>query len=278
MHTLRWILCWLFCSWASAVEKNPLTVGMISEHSQIQPRQTFWVGFHLKHPPGYHTYWKHPGVVGVATKITWHLPEGFTAGEIVWPAPQMVMMSIHPAQGYRGDTLLMVPITAPETLPASAVTLRAELDWMCCHQSCHPAHAVPFSLTIACDTEALTDERHAALFAKARAAVPQPDPQWSAKATSRGQEISLILNPAQGTQRHANDLGELWFFSDDGSIDSSAPQRLTLLADGSLRLDMQRYEFGPGILTRLTGVLQADKGWDVEGKKTCIAIDAAVQE
>ncbi len=278
MRTLRWILCLLACSWAQAAEKNPLTVEMISEMEQIRARQTFWVGFHLKHPPGYHSYWKHPGVVGVATKITWQLPAGFTAGEIVWPAPQKVMMSIHPAQGYRGDTLLMVPITAPEQLPAASVTLRAQLDWMCCQQSCHPAHAVPFSLTIAAGQEARTDEKQAALFAQARAAVPQPDPRWLTKATIQGQHISLTLTPASGNHRRIEDLGALWFFSGDGAIDSSTPQVPTRLADGSLRLTMQRYEFGPAELTRITGVLQAAKGWDAEGKKPCIAIDAAVQE
>lgn len=278
MRTLRWILCLLAGSWIQAAETNPLRVEMISEMTQIQARQTFWVGFHLKHPPGYHSYWKHPGVVGVATRITWQLPAGFTAGEIVWPAPQKVMMSIHPAQGYRGETLLMVPITAPEHLTTASVTLGAKLDWMCCHQSCHPAHAVPFSLTIASGPESRVHEAHAALFTRFRATVPQPDARWRAKATVKGQQITLTLSPADGQGRRAEDLGELWFFSGDGAIDSSAPQVQTRLADGSVQLTLQRYEFGPGTLTRISGVLQAAKGWDAEGKKPCIAIDAAVQE
>ena len=278
MRTLRWILCLLAGSWAQAAENNPLTVEMISEMTQIRARQTFWVGFHLKHPPGYHSYWKHPGVVGVATKITWQLPAGYTAGEIVWPAPQKVMMSIHPAQGYRGETLLMVPITAPENLTTASVTLGAKLDWMCCRQSCHPAHAVPFSLTIASGPESRVNEAHAALFTRFRATVPQPDARWLVKATVKGQQISLILRPASGNERRIEELGELWFFSGDGAIDSSTPQVQTRLTDGSLQLTLQRYEFGPATLTRLTGVLEAAKGWEAEGKKPCIAIDAAVQE
>jgi hypothetical protein len=113
---------------------------------------------------------------------------------------------------------------------------------------------------------------------QARAAVPKPDPRWLTKATVQGKIISLLLTPASGNHQRIEDLGELWFFSGDGAIDSSTPQVPTRLADGSLRLTMQRYEFGPAKLTRLTGVLQAAKGWDAEGKKPCIAIDAAVQE
>jgi thiol:disulfide interchange protein DsbD len=278
MITVRWILCLLGCLWAQAAEKNPLTVRMLSEMSQISAGQTFWVGFQLKHPPGYHTYWKHPGVIGVATTITWQLPAGFTAGQTVWPAPQKVMMSIHRAQGYRDDTLLMVPITAPAILIKEPVTLRAQLDWMCCHQSCHPAHAVPFSLTIMAGREALVDETNAPLFAQARAAVPEADARWLCKATIRDQQVLLTVAPAPGNLRRIEDLGELWFFSGDGAIDSSTPQVLTRLTNSSLQLAMQRYEFGPRDITRLSGVLQASKGWAAEGKKPCIAIDAATEE
>lgn len=259
-----------------AEEKNPLQVEMISEVSQIRAGQTFFVGFHLRHPPGYHSYWKHPGVVGVATKISWQLPDGFRAGEILWPAPQKVMMSIHPAQGYRGDVLLMVPITAPAELSTESITLRAELDWMCCARSCHPAHRVPFSLTLGVGTDVLMHQAHAKLFEETRRHLPKPDARWTVSAVIDAQHVTLTLRPAPGNLRRPGDLGDLWFFSADGAVDSSEPQHKTIAADGALELRMARYEFGPAQPTHLTGVLQAAQGWHDDGSVPFIVINAAI--
>ena len=69
-------------------EENPLSVELISEAKAIVPGETFNVGLYLKPPSGFHTYWKHPGIVGVATSVEWTLPPGCSAGEIPGPAPR----------------------------------------------------------------------------------------------------------------------------------------------------------------------------------------------
>lgn len=272
-------LLWCLLSIATAEEKkNPLQVTMISEASQVRAGETFWVGFHLQHPPGYHSYWKHPGVVGVATKISWQLPEGFRAGDIVWPAPEKVMMSIHPAQGYRGEVLLMVPITAPANWSKPTVTLKAELDWMCCAQGCHPAHRVPFALAVKVGKEAILHPEHHAMFEKSRQRVPRPDPLWVTTARIDATKIILCVKPAPGNPRGIKDLGDVWFFSADGAVHSAEPQHKTILADGTLQLTMMRYEFGPQDLPRLLGVLRAEKGWHTGSAVPCIEISAPLSK
>ncbi len=272
-------LLWYLLSIATADEKkNPLQVTMISEASQVRAGETFWVGFHLQHPPGYHSYWKHPGVVGVATKISWQLPEGFRAGDIVWPAPEKVMMRIHPAQGYRGEVLLMVPITAPANWSKPTVTLKVELDWMCCAQGCHPAHRVPFALTVKVGKEAILHPEHHAMFEKSRQRVPRPDPLWVTTARIDATKIILCVKPAPGNPRGIKDLGDVWFFSADGAVHSAEPQHKTILADGTLQLTMMRYEFGPQDLPRLLGVLRAEKGWHTDSAVPCIEISAPLSK
>ncbi|MFY7818866.1 MAG: protein-disulfide reductase DsbD domain-containing protein [Akkermansiaceae bacterium] len=261
---------------AAEEKKNPLHVTMISELSQIRAGETFWVGFHLQHPAGHHSYWKHPGVVGVATRISWKLPQGFHAGEIVWPAPEKVMMSIHPAQGYRGNVLLMVPITAPPALPAGEITLSAELDWMCCAQSCHPAHRVPFSLNLSTGNQTIIHAGNQRLFEENRKRVPQVNDQWDARAIIDATQITLMVKPMAGNLRRIEELGELWFFSADGAVHSAAGQQKTVTADGTLQLRMTRYEFGPRDPQRLLGVLRAEKGWQVDGTLPFIEISAPV--
>ncbi|MCB1097760.1 MAG: thiol:disulfide interchange protein, partial [Verrucomicrobiae bacterium] len=88
----------------------------MAEHSAIQPGVPFKVGLKMNHAAGQHTYWKHPGIVGVPTKLDWKLPKGFVAGEIEWPRPELTMMAIYPVYGYENQILLPVSITPPASL------------------------------------------------------------------------------------------------------------------------------------------------------------------
>ncbi|NJR41311.1 MAG: hypothetical protein HC767_00320 [Akkermansiaceae bacterium] len=80
-HSMRLLLLFLAFSLISSAPaeekgKNPLEARLISEMQTIAPGKIFYVGMHLNHPTGYHTYWKHPGIVGVPTSIKWDLPAG----------------------------------------------------------------------------------------------------------------------------------------------------------------------------------------------------------
>ena len=94
--------------------KGPgLSIGLISENSSIAAGEPFVVGIDIKHFPGFHTYWKNPGMVGVGTSIEWTLPNGFTASEISWPYPEKSFMAQYPCHGYERDVTLLVTITPP---------------------------------------------------------------------------------------------------------------------------------------------------------------------
>ena len=58
-------------------EKDGLTVQLVTAITEITPGEPFLVGLILDTEEGYHTYWKGPGIVGVATNLEWTLPEGF---------------------------------------------------------------------------------------------------------------------------------------------------------------------------------------------------------
>ena len=77
-------------SWAQG--ENPLRIGLVSESTAVVPGRPFYLGLHLEHRSGDHTYWKCPGIVGVPTGIEWDLPAGFEAAPIEWPGPQRVFM------------------------------------------------------------------------------------------------------------------------------------------------------------------------------------------
>jgi thiol:disulfide interchange protein DsbD len=267
----RWVFLLSF-SLQAAEGENPLRVEMKLDVKTIVPGQTFQAGFLLRHPEGYHSYWKHPGIVGLATSVKWELPDGFVAGEIRWPAPQKVAMGPYPAQGYHDETMLMIPITAPAVLPAGDYELKAKLTWMCCSKTCHPGLAMPFSHSVHAGQSTAFDDIMQPIFAKYLAMVPAKDDAWETSFEVEKDKILLHVNAAKGNTRSARDLGELWFFTADGTVDSAKPQRVVFDESGNAVLEMERSEFAPATILRLPGVLYAPRAWS-EGRKH-IEIDA----
>ena len=100
---------------------------LISENSVIRAGEPFKVGVRIHHRDGFHSYWKNPGVVGFATKVDWKLPDGFRAGPITWPVPELVDMAGNTTHGYERDVLLTATITPPEELAEKEVTLKAQI-------------------------------------------------------------------------------------------------------------------------------------------------------
>jgi DsbC/DsbD-like thiol-disulfide interchange protein len=251
----RSLLLWVFFAFFPCFAENPLQVSMISERDALVPGRTLWVGFRLQHPPGYHSYTRHPGGIGLATSVTWDLPPGFTAGEIHWPTPTPVMMGEHRAQGYRGEVLLMVPIFAPTSAIAVPVTLRAKLDWLCCGSSCHHAHQVPFSLTLPIRDQSELDPTHVPLFRSARRSWPIMDPRWNATFRSQADKIILLIQPPPGSLPLALRWPGPWFATDDGVIDSTQPQRVVHHRDGRTEMHLALHELATPPTEQLDGIL-----------------------
>lgn len=233
------------------LEPNPLEVRLISETKSVAAGKTFQLGLHLKHPAGAHSYWKNPGIVGLATKIEWELPPGFNAGESQWPAPRIVKMANYEAQGYEGETLIIIPITAPEKLTASAVTFTAKVSWMCCGKTCQPALDMPFSLMIPVAAVAEPEPATRDLFDKFRAMVPQRDPAWKTLVKREQEKIILTIMPPAAIPNAAG----IHFFTSDGQLDSNQKQQVEILADGTLRMTLMRSETGAHNSATLPGVL-----------------------
>ena len=241
----------LSCLPSAGEADDPLQIHLISEVRSVSPGKPFFVGVHLVHPPGSHTCWKHPGIVGLATKVEWDLPPGFSAGEIQWPAPQVVEMAGYHAQGYQGETLLMIPITPPDNLSSPRTTLTAKVSWMCCGTTCHPAVRVPFSVTLPLAAVAENDPFTHPLFEKFRAAVPRPDPAWTSTVRRERDKIILTLKPSVAISEATG----IHFFSADGQVDSDQKQQVEILPGGVIRMTLSRAETAPGNSLALPGVV-----------------------
>ena len=89
---------------------------LVSSDASVQPGVPFAVAVHFVHKPHWHTYWVNPGT-GLPTTLKWNLPVGWTAGDIQWPAPSLLLDTRGNVigNGYDGDLLLPVRLTPPKT-------------------------------------------------------------------------------------------------------------------------------------------------------------------
>ncbi|MGA7328498.1 MAG: protein-disulfide reductase DsbD domain-containing protein, partial [Rhodomicrobium sp.] len=72
---------------AQQLHRHHVTVDLISDQSAAAPGKTITVAVRERMEPGWHTYWENPGDSGEPTHIEWNLPDGVTAGPVLWPLP-----------------------------------------------------------------------------------------------------------------------------------------------------------------------------------------------
>ncbi len=152
--------------------------------------QPLWLGLKIEHQPHWHTYWKNPGDSGLPTTLAWTLPAGVSAGGIEWPTPSKLPIGPLMNYGYEGTVLLPVAVTVPSDFKADTLNVKLSASWLVCKDICIPEDG-EFALEL--PARAATAGQ-AALFAAARAALPQPVP--GAQATAAVQDGALVLRVA----------------------------------------------------------------------------------
>ena len=146
---------------------------LLAEQQAVAPGARLWLDAHLEVKPGWHIYWRNPGDAGLPTTIAWTLPPGFAAGDMEWPVPERILVGKIGDYGYTGTVDLLVPVTAPQDLPATgAVPIQATVSWLACADICIPGDSrVELTLPVG---SAAPDPATAPLFAAARRRLPQP--------------------------------------------------------------------------------------------------------
>lgn len=86
---------------------------------------------------GWHLYWRNPGDSGQPPRIDFTLPEGWTAGEPLFPVPNHLPPD-EDILAFESSLRLLVPIIVPSTWTwtGQPVTVSAKAQWMTCKESC----------------------------------------------------------------------------------------------------------------------------------------------
>jgi thiol:disulfide interchange protein len=253
---------------AKPVRRGAVTAELVAADASIQPGRPFWVALRLDHDPHWHTYWIQAGT-GYPTSLAWSLPAGFTAGDIVWPAPYAVKDTAGTVtgNGYEGRVFLFVRITPPADLaPGTPVTLRATADWLMCKDSCEPGNA-DLALTRPVTGEAPGPDMAAAReFNNAFAELPAAPKSWAFSAQRDGATITLRITARDG---RAPDFGELRYFDANAVVDYAAAQ--TVRQEGATTvLEMRAAGEAPADAAGLNGVLTAARGFGADASKALL--------
>ena len=103
---------------------------------KIVPGRTTLLGIRFRIAPKWHIYWRNPGDSGSEPRVKLTLPDGFKAGELIWPRPVVHATEWETTFGYDDEAILFVPITAPAEIEAKTVRIGIEADWLVCKEMC----------------------------------------------------------------------------------------------------------------------------------------------
>lgn len=238
------------------------SIQFITPVSAVTPGASFTVGLRIVPEEGYHTYWKGPGIVGVATSIEWTLPEGFSASEILWPPPEKTDMAGISANGYRSEKILLTDITVPDHIDKDNVKFRGKVAWMACATECNPG-VEEIVLTLPVNHSGKPsdiDHQLSAQFEEIRSSFPVAAPaSWSFNLRREASELIILEIDAPGAE--FADADAIQFFSYDHQVDSDQPQNIKISEEGTLILALPRPEFAPKSPTVFSGVIHHAGGW-----------------
>jgi thiol:disulfide interchange protein/DsbC/DsbD-like thiol-disulfide interchange protein len=235
----------------SAVAAPKVQAELIAAVDAIVPGKPFTVGLRQRITPHWHTYWKNPGDSGEPTRITWTLPEGFTASDIRWPLPEAIPLGPLMNYGYSDALLLPVTITPPAKLDAKRVHLKARAEWLVCEKICIPESA-DLELTLPVTGSATpTPGAYADLFAETKRNIPVEAP-WPVALEQSSAGLALMISaPALNKDRIAG----VTFFPDTwGPVAHAAPQKVEWSGNG-VRLELKPGDLVGRDLSVLSGVL-----------------------
>jgi len=197
-HRFRWLIAVLALAVAWPALAAPKThVRLVLSADSARPGDTIWAGLVMDMPPTWHVYWRYGGDAGVPVAITWTLPEGISAGEILWPLPGKL---VEPAGNsaivtyiYTNQVVLLTPLTLAAAARLGTATLRAAVHWQECSDLCVFADAdVEAPLAVADETK---PSANAALIEQWRKKVPPPAAPDAATAYWEGGQVQSNSRP-----------------------------------------------------------------------------------
>lgn len=249
-------------AWAEAapVKTEHMEVELAPQTAAAIPGSSVYVALRHKVEKGWHTYWRNPGDAGQATRIQWTLPEGWRAGEIVWPTPQRYFIGSLMNYVYEGDVYLPVPIEVPaDAKPGQTVKITAAASFLVCADVCVPEDAT-VSLDLPVAAASGLHPRFGEAVTKTLAAAPKPEGFRAAFALTDGKlRLGVTADALKGV-----DVSQAYFYPYEGGVLDHAEPQMAERGTGGVTLTLP-IAGGYKAPDQLTGVLSlGDRAYVVE--------------
>jgi DsbC/DsbD-like thiol-disulfide interchange protein len=217
---------------------------LVSERQALTPGATNDLGVTFEIADGWHLYWKGTNDTGFPINVDLVLPEGYTLGEIQWPAPKRYLvpggMLDHV---YEGRVTLVLPVHVPSDA-SGEVRIYGTTEFLVCQDVCLPGGG-PLELTIAVGGDgAAKESSDARRFAEARQRIPKPLPRENPPISWRLDGNVMEITSLQGKT--------LSFYPAEDCIELEDARADAVTKTGKLRLRLKDMSFGP----RVRGVLE----------------------
>jgi thiol:disulfide interchange protein len=120
---------------------HPVVARLLADAAPAAPGAPLRLGVHLEMAPGWHTYWRSPGAIGLPTEISWQLPEGWSASPFRFPLPHRYDVQGLVSYGYEQEVMFFSEVTPPPAQAPGTVTVGAKVKWLVCEATCIPGEA-----------------------------------------------------------------------------------------------------------------------------------------
>jgi thiol:disulfide interchange protein/DsbC/DsbD-like thiol-disulfide interchange protein len=187
--------------------KPKTKVNLVSSVDGIIPGQAFDVGIHFELEEDWHIYWINSGESGLPPKVTWALPDGFTAGDLQFPMPKRRVDAGNITTNIiEGEPVLLARLTPPEAIAENEVTLQAKVTYLICKTRCF-RESVDLRLELPVHSGGEAGPANERLFQRARRVLPEITSKYvtvAASTTARGLspglefELALAVDVARG--------------------------------------------------------------------------------
>ena len=197
-----------FIAQAQVVIGEHVDAELVAEMTGVAPGQDAWIALRLDHMENWHTYWKNPGDAGLATRINWTLPEGVTAGEIVWPTPKRIELPADLVDfGYEDEIYLQVPLSIPASFQEESLDISGNAQWLECEDICIPGGAVvSLSLPVLDETQISKNEQWIEGFAITRASIPTSDVSFDTTFSIADGNLNILIQATEAVFENASTI------------------------------------------------------------------------
>ena len=247
-------------------------VELISPTKSIKPGEPLLIGLRLKMDPQWHVYWKNPGDSGLQPTIAWDLPEGFIAGEIIWPYPQMINVVPLRTYGYENEVFLFSSIQTPAKIDVSSIIIKAKVDWLACKLECIPGRAqlqlhLPVSNRV--PTVNLTWQK----------ALEESRKEWplnleNIHVAAREKQGDLILEFSPASLIKPN--SQIYFFPDSSEVIEHASEQVLTKTENKYTLTVKKSHLAPESLNFISGIVVNQSGWENVDYPQALAVKTRV--